>query len=73
MLLPREGQRINPGDGIVIQGDRLYLPRDGLGSDRGQLIEGDVHGVDLQFILSIKIVPDVFNFILVDVQPVERP
>ena len=67
MFLPRECQGINPGDGVIIQGDCLDLVRDRLGSDGGQLVEGDVHGVDLQLFLSIKIVADVFYFILVDI------
>ena len=67
MLLARECEWINPGDGVIIQGDRLDLIRDGLGRDCGQLVEGDVHGVDLQLFLSIKVVADVFYFILVDI------
>ena len=73
MFLPRECQRVNSGDGIIVQWDRLDLIRDGLGSDGGQLVEGDVHGVNLQLLLSVKVVADVFNFILVDIQPVKRP
>ena len=67
MFLPRECQRINSGDGVIVQGDRLNLVRDGLGCDGGQLVEGDVHGVDLQFLLSVKVVTDIFYFILVDI------
>ena len=67
MFLPRECQRINSGDGVIVQGDRLNLVRDGLGCDCGQLVEGDVHGVDLQFLLSVKVVADIFYFILVDI------
>ena len=73
MFLPRECQRINPGDGVIVQGDRLDLVWDRLGSDGSQLVEGDVHGVNLQLLLSVKVVADVFNFILVDIQPVKRP
>ena len=73
MFLPRECQRVNSGDGVVVQRDRLDLIRDRLGCDGGQLVEGDVHGVNLQLFLSVKVVADVFNFILVDIQPVKRP
>ena len=67
MFLPRECQRINSGDGVIVQGDRLNLVRDGLGCDFCQLVEGDVHGLDLQFLLSVKVVADIFYFILVDI------
>ena len=73
MLLARECEWINPGDGVIIQGDRLDLIRDGLGRDCGQLVEGDVHRVDVELRFSIKIIADIFNFILMDIQPVERP
>ena len=73
MLLARECEWINPGDGVIIQGDRLDLIRDGLGRDCGQLVEGDVHGVNVQLLLSIEVIADVFYFILVNIQPVERP
>ena len=73
MFLPRECQRVNSGDGVVIQRDRLDLIRDRLGCDGGQLVEGDVHRVDLQLFLSVEVVADVFYFILVDIQPVKRP
>ena len=73
MFLPRECQRVNSGDGIVVQRDRLDLIRDRLGCDGGQLVEGDVHGVNVQLLLSIEVIADVFYFILVNIQPVERP
>ena len=44
MLLARECEWINPGDGVIIQGDRLDLIRDGLGRDCSQPVEGDVRG-----------------------------
>ena len=67
MFLPRECQRVNSGDGVVVQRDSLYLIRDRLGCDGGQLVEGDVHRVNLQLLLSVKVVADVFYFILVDI------
>ena len=67
MFLPRECQRVNPCDGIIVQRDRLDLVRDRLGCDGGQLVEGDVHRVNLQLLLSVKVVADVFYFILVDI------
>ena len=67
MFLLRECQRINSGDGVIVQGDRLNLVRDGLGCDGGQLVEGDVHRVNLQLLLSVKVVADIFYFILVDI------
>ena len=73
MLLGGEGVRVYPRDEVVVERDGLHLVRDGAGVDAGQLVEGDVHGVDLQLFLSIKIVADVFYFILVDIQPVKRP
>ena len=73
MFLPGECQRVNSGDGVIVQRDRLDLIRDRLGGDGGQLVEGDVHRVNLQLLLSVKVVADVFYFILVDIQPVKRP
>ena len=67
MFLPGKCQRINSGDGVIVQGDRLNLIRDRLGCDGGQLVEGDVHRVDLQLFLSVKVVADVLYFILMDI------
>ena len=73
LVLLGEGVGVYPGDQVVIEGDGLDLVRDGLGSDRRQLVEGDVHRQDVQFIFLIKIVAYLFNFVLMNIQPVQRP
>ena len=73
MLLGGEGVRVNPRDEVVVERDGLHLVGDGAGVDAGQLVEGEVHGEDVQFTLLTKVVTDLLNVVLMNVQPVERP
>ena len=73
MLLGGEGVRVYPSDEVVVERDGLHLVRDGAGVDAGQLVEGEVHGEDVQFTLLTKVVADLLNVVLMNVQPVERP
>ena len=73
MIFAREGVGVYAGDEVVVERDGLHSVGDHLGGDRLELVEGDVHRVDVQLRFSIKIIADIFNFILMDIQPVERP
>ena len=73
MLLGGEGVRVYPRDEVVVERDGLHFIGDGAGVDAGQLVEGEVHGEDVQFTLLTKVVADLLNVVLMNVQPVERP
>ena len=67
MIFAREGVGVYAGDEVVVERDGLHSVGDHLGGDRLELVEGDVHRVNLQLLLSVKVVADVFYFILVDI------
>ena len=67
MIFAREGVGVYAGDEVVVERDGLHPVGDHLGGDRLELVEGDVHRVNLQLLLSVKVVADIFYFILVDI------
>ena len=73
MMLGGECQRINSCDQIVIEGNSLDLIRDCFGSERGESVEGNVHRMDVEFILTVKVVANLLNLILVNIQPSQGP
>ena len=67
----KEGKRVNSCDQVVIQRQCLNLVWDWFGIDGLELVEWNIHSVDIKLILLVKIVSYIFNLVLVDIQPVE--
>lgn len=73
VVLAGECVGVDPSDQVVVEGDGLHLVGDHLGRDSLQFVEGNVHRVNVEFILSVKVVPDLFDLILMNIQPVQGP
>ena len=73
MTFREERQRMDSRDQVVIERESLDLVRDGLGGHGCQLVEGNVHCVNVELILLVKVVANLLNLILVNVQPVQGP
>ena len=73
VILAGERVGVDPGNQIVVEGDGLHLVGDHLGRDGLQFVEGNVHCVNVEFILSVKIVSNLFDLILMNIQPVQGP
>ena len=73
MVFAREGVGVYAGDEVVVQRDGLHSVGDHLGRDRLELVEGDVHRVDVELVLLVEVVPDLLDLILMNIQPVQGP
>ena len=73
MIFAREGVGVYAGDEVVVERDGLHSVGDHLGGDRLELVEGDVHRVDVQLVLLVEVVPDLLDLILMNIQPVQGP
>ena len=73
MVLGRKCQRINSCDQAVIEGNSLDFIRNCFGSERGESVEGNVHRVNVEFIFMVKVVANLLNLILVNIQPSQGP
>ena len=73
MIFAREGVGVYAGDEVVVERDGLHSVGDHLGRDRLELVEGDVHRVDVELVLLVEVVPDLLDLILMNIQPVQGP
>ena len=73
MIFAGEGVGVYAGDEVVVERDGLHSVGDHLGGDRLELVEGDVHRVDVQLVLLVEVVPDLLDLILMNIQPVQGP
>ena len=73
MVFAREGVGVYAGDEVVVERDGLHSVGDHLGGDRLELVEGDVHCVDVELVLLVEVVPDLLDLILMNIQPVQGP
>ena len=73
MIFAREGVGVYAGDEVVVERDGLHSVGDHLGGDRLELVEGDVHRVDVELVLLVEVVPDLLDLILMNIQPVQGP
>ena len=73
MIFAREGVGVYAGDEVVVERDGLHPVGDHLGGDRLELVEGDVHRVDVELVLLVEVVPDLLDLILMNIQPVQGP
>ena len=73
MVFAREGVGVYAGDEVVVERDGLHSVGDHLGGDRLELVEGDVHRVDVELVLLVEVVPDLLDLILMNIQPVQGP
>ena len=73
MVFAREGVGVYAGDEVVVERDGLHSVGDHLGRDSLELVEGDVHRVDVELVLLVEVVPDLLDLILMNIQPVQGP
>ena len=73
MIFARECVGVYAGDEVVVERDGLHSVGDHLGGDRLELVEGDVHRVDVELVLLVEVVPDLLDLILMNIQPVQGP
>ena len=73
VVLAGERVGVDPSNQVVVEGDGLHLVGDHLGRDSFQFVEGNVHRVNVEVFLSVKVVPDLFDLILMNIQPVQGP